>query len=313
HARTVRAIKFFLFRDDLVKRLDTYVSTLNFEDEIVNISIFNHQNILKIIDGGYINKDGINIPYIISDYVEGMTLEELLDDEHRKSIIFDDKESIFDLFQQILNGLIYLHNKQFYHCDIAPKNIFIKVLEEKFHVIIGDLGVGKTLKEGTEKEFLVTGTRAYMPKEVENLKDQKVNYDTFKTLQPNWDIYAVKLTFQECIQKVFNITLNERTEYSWLNALMSVLRKSYTSLIDLERAIERVKPIHRTIAGLPELSESDGGSWKKLIPLNDILLTYRVKKIINHPTLLRLRNVPQLLMGSIIFPGSNHTRYEHAL
>lgn len=313
---STRAIKFFVFKDDLINKLDTYISTLNFEDEIVNISKFNHQNILKIIDGGYYKRDGINIPYIVSDFVSGKTLEELLENAELREQYFSRKESIFDLFKQILDGLIYLHNRQFYHCDIAPKNIFISLNSESYHVIIGDLGVGKTLDKQTKKEnteFLITGTRAFMPKSVSELKDTKVDYETLKSLQPLWDLHAVKLTFIECIEKIFKISIEAKTELSWLNALISIVQKNYDSLFDLQQKIEMVRPIHRTIAGLPELSESDGGSWKKLMPLNDVLFTYRIKKIANHPSLLRLRNVPQLLMGSIIFPGSNHTRYEHLL
>ncbi|WP_394974913.1 protein kinase [uncultured Croceitalea sp.] len=313
---TTRAIKFFVFKDDLIKSLDKYISSINFEDEIVNISKFNHQNILKIIDGGYYNRDEVNIPYIVSDFVSGKTLEEIFEDNETKEKYFKNHESIFDLFQQILNGLIYLHNRKFFHCDIAPKNIFINLTSEGFHVIIGDLGVGHTLGSSAmanTKELLVTGTSAYMPEEVLKIKNKKVNFKVFKKLQPNWDIHSVKLTFEKCIEKILRISMTDKSEHSWLNALISVLKKKYYSLEDLERAIERVRPIHRTIAGLPELSESDGGSWKKLIPLNDVLFTYRVKKITNHPSLIRLKNVPQLLMGSIIFPGSNHTRYEHLL
>lgn len=310
---STRAIKFFVFKDDLINKLDTYISTLNFEDEIVNISKFNHQNILKIIDGGYYERDGIDIPYIVSDFVSGKTLEELLDDNELREQYFSQKESIFELFKQILNGLIYLHNRQFYHCDIAPKNIFINLTSEGYHVIIGDLGVGKTLDKKTNTKFLVTGTRAFMPEAVSKLKDTKVDYDAFSLLQPDWDLYAVKLTFIECIEKIFEISIKDKTELSWMNALISIVQKDYESLNDLQQSIEMARPIHRTIAGLPELSESDGGSWKKLMPINDVLFTYRIKKIANHPSLLRLRNVPQLLMGSIIFPGSNHTRYEHLL
>lgn len=313
NAKAPRALKFFVFKDELIDRFDTYISTLNFEDEIVNISLFNHQNILKIIDGGYYNQDEINIPYIVSDYVSGNTLEELFDDEIKKKKYFSLNESIFDLFQQILQGLIYLHHRNFYHCDIAPKNIFINFNEKGFHVIIGDLGVGRTLKKPTSSSYLITGTKAYMPLEVAKIKDTKVSFHDLKELQPNWDIHSVKLTFQECLQKILDVDLNAKTELSWLNALISVLSKSHSSMEDLEKAIERIKPIHRTIAGLPELSESDSGSWKKLLPINDVLFTYRIKRIANHPSLQRLRDVPQLLMGSIIFPGSNHTRYEHLL
>ena len=309
-----RAIKFFIFKDKLIERFGKYVSTMNFEDEIVNISKFNHQNILKIIDGGYLNRDGVNIPYIVSDFVKGETLESLLLNESLLKEYFAKKELIFDLFRQTLNGLIYLHNRNFYHCDIAPKNIFINILKEGLHVIIGDLGVGQTLNDESKKHsYLVTGTREYMPAQVEKLKDKKVNYAIFSTLQPGWDIYAVRKTFLECIEKIFGVNEISRSELAWLNALVSILKKEYPDLNALNNAIERVRPIHRTIAGLPELSESDSGSWRKLVPLKDVLFTKRVNKIANHPSLLRLKKVPQLLMGSTIFPGSNHTRYEHSL
>ena len=44
---TKRAIKFVIFRDDLVNTWG-YVSNDNFDIEIKNITRFNHQNILKI-------------------------------------------------------------------------------------------------------------------------------------------------------------------------------------------------------------------------------------------------------------------------
>lgn len=315
NVKTERAVKFFIFKDDLIEKLDTYISASNFDDEILNISKFNHQNILKIIDGGRIKRDNLEIPYIVSDFIAGETLEDLLSNPDLIKKYFDKKERIFDLFLQILDGLIYLHNRNFYHCDIAPKNIFINLSMEGFYVIIGDLGVGKTISENenSEDQILVTGTRAFMPLEVSTLKDTKISIDEFKKLQPKWDIHSVKLTFIECIEKIFNISIKDKIELPWLFALVSNINKKHTTLSSLHKNIERINPIHRIIAGLPELSESDSGSRRKLLPLNDVLITERVGKIIDHPTLLRLKLVPQLLMGSTIFPGSNHTRYEHAL
>lgn len=313
-AKCDRAIKFFVFKDELISRLDTYVSSLNFEDEIVNISKFNHQNVLKIIDGGYISKEEINIPYIVSDFVKGETLENVVSDKVLIEKHNLKSDQIINLFQQVVDGMVYLHNRNFYHCDIAPKNIFINVNHEGLHAIIGDLGVGHTLtKEDSKKEYLVTGTRAYMPDEVQKRKDDKVSFTEFRALQPNWDLFSLQLSFKECLHKVFEVVDGEKTDFIWLNALLRVLNKDYTNVSDLRKAMERVKPIHRTIANLPELSETDSKTWKKLMPLNDILMTKRIKKVTKHPCLLRLKRVPQLLMGSSIFPGSNHTRYEHQL
>ena len=72
-----RAIKFFVYRDDLanqtIHQFSDRISSKNFNDEILNISSFNHENIIKIIDGGVIERNGHNIPFIITDYVQPLT------------------------------------------------------------------------------------------------------------------------------------------------------------------------------------------------------------------------------------------------
>ena len=49
-----RAIKFFVYRDDIadmtVHEFSGRISSKNFNDEILNISSFNHENIIKIIE-----------------------------------------------------------------------------------------------------------------------------------------------------------------------------------------------------------------------------------------------------------------------
>lgn len=312
-SKVKRAIKFFIFKDELQEKLGTYVSSDNFQDEIVNISLFNHENLIKVIDGGIYTSNNVDIPYIITDFVEGRTLEELLNDKPLLSKYFLQKERIFDLFLQILKGLSYLHKRKFYHCDIAPKNIFIKLFDGDFHVIIGDLGVGKTINPTFSNShlFKVIGTREYMTKEVEEFKDKTISGKDFLLLQPKWDIYATCKTFLETIDIVFEA---DKANLSWLNALKSILKKGQNKTAEqLLIEVERVQPIHRKIAGLAELSESDSGSWKKLVPIQNVLFTKRIEKIAHHPMLIRLKKVPQLLMGSTIFAGSNHTRYEHCL
>ena len=115
-----RAVKFFVFRDDLISTWG-YVPKENFIIEIKNISRFNHQNILKVIDGNYyiVNIDSehtISIPYTVTEFIEGPNLEELFNGMNSSLIqqIFKDEESIFELFSQILLGIEYLHNNNFF-------------------------------------------------------------------------------------------------------------------------------------------------------------------------------------------------------
>lgn len=313
-----RAIKFFLYRHDLQKLLNLNISLENFKDEIINITSFNHENIIKVIDGGIYEVNDLKVPYIVTDYVEGLTLEDLLNNESKIEEFFADKEKLLLLFLQILDGVKYLHRKNFYHCDIAPKNIFLKIEGKEIYAIIGDLGVGKTfnkniLDDYKSSQFHIIGTKSFMPDNVVVHKENYVNAAVFKELQPNWDIHSIKQTFKICLNKIFNIENKPNVKHSWANALLAILEdKFFKSVNHLYYDIERLQPIHRTTAGLLELSETDG-TWKKLIPIKPVLLTHRIDKIIEHPMMLRLKKVPQLLMGSTVFPGANHTRYEHAL
>ena len=81
-----RAVKFFIFRDDLMETWG-YISKDNFDTEIKNISRFNHQNILKVVDGDYYNIiiDGkeVKIPYTVTEFIDGPNLDELFDEKNR--------------------------------------------------------------------------------------------------------------------------------------------------------------------------------------------------------------------------------------
>ena len=204
-----RAVKFFIFRDDLIPTWG-YVPKDNFVIEIKNISRFNHQNILKVIDGNYLtvnidSKNTISIPYTVTEFIEGLNLEELFNGDNTKLIlrIFEDEESIFELFTQILLGIEYLHNNNFFHCDIAPKNIFVKSDDDGgFLAVIGDLGAGKTMIPGAFDTTSVIGTWNYMTTDAQQYKNKEVSYDIFKDLQPTWDIYSTTITLKEIITKI---------------------------------------------------------------------------------------------------------------
>lgn len=311
-----RAVKFFVFRDDIAKAHETSgkVSIQNFNDEILNISSFNHENIIKIIDGGLEERNGEEIPYIVTDYVEGHSLDEFLKNPQLIENYVENGEDIINIFGQICLGLKYLHSNNFYHCDIAPKNIFIKGTKGNFQIVIGDLGVGKTLKH-TKKEvekLFVLGSRKYMPSNVLEIVNKEISYNDFVKLQPSWDLHSLKVSFRELIEAFEKIN---KIESTWFKSLKKIISKDYEKIIDIATNIERIKPIYRQTAGIPELSEADStlhGHYE-LHPIKSVWITDRIKKIIRHPLYFRLKKVPQLLSSNTFNPGSNHTRYEHSL
>lgn len=76
----------------------------------------NHPNIVPIHDVGA--DDGI--AYIVTDYLEGETLREMLDSRAAPPI-----ETIADIAVGVANGLNYAHENHVVHGDIKPENILI--------------------------------------------------------------------------------------------------------------------------------------------------------------------------------------------
>lgn len=314
-----RAIKFFIFRDDLVETWG-YVSTDNFDIEIKNITRFNHQNILKVIDGDYytvnINGESIRIPYTVTEYIDGPNLEDLFNPEYlplcKKCLA--DEESIFSLFFQIVNGIDYLHRNNFFHCDIAPKNIFFKAdTSNNFLAVIGDLGAGRTLKSGTFEKAKVIGTKEYMPDNVKAIKNKEISYDDFSKLQPCWDIYSTILTLKNVISKIKNSGVFSFDCWNLDRLYEKLCDNQYNSIEEIAKDIYTLRPSSNQILRLDELSEASKNIGQVLIPINSAYLSRRMQNLSKHDMLLRLMDVPQLLEGATTFPGANHTRYEHSL
>lgn len=314
-----RAVKFFIFKDDLMDNWGV-VSVNNFQTEIKNITQFSHQNILKVIDGDFyrieINGEVYEIPYTITEYIEGDNLEELFESDKlylcKKYI--KNEEIVFNIFINIIEAVQYLHDKKFYHCDIAPKNIFVKVGENNnVFAILGDLGAGNTVNDKINSQIRVIGTYAYMPDEVKQLKNQEISSEKFATLQPNWDIYGLIQTMKEVVSQVEKNNIISGNIWNLKMLIKKITNKKYFSIEELKEDVEHLKPSSGQIFNLDELSEASLKMRPCLIPCGTAMLSYRMKKLTKHDCMLRLMDVPQLLEGATTFPGANHTRYEHSL
>ena len=87
-----------------------------FKNESKAIAMLSHQNIVKVYDVSF----GDLIQYIVMEYIEGVTLKEVI--ERQGSLRWKDAVH-FTI--QILRGLQHAHDKGIVHRDVKPQNIMV--------------------------------------------------------------------------------------------------------------------------------------------------------------------------------------------
>lgn len=85
-------------------------------------------------DGAVVKKNVIL--YIQMEFCEKSTLRTAIDGN-----LYNDKERLWKLFREIVEGLSHIHEQGMIHRDLKPVNIF---LDSKDHVKIGDFGLATT-------------------------------------------------------------------------------------------------------------------------------------------------------------------------
>lgn len=114
-----------------------------------------HPNIVHVVDFGESNRQ----PYLVMEYLEGKTLEEII--EQGLSL-----ENGLSLMKKILKGLQYAHEQGVLHRDLKPENIFITASGEPK---IGDFGLAKDLEMEAYHQLTIAGeilgTPSYMAPE----------------------------------------------------------------------------------------------------------------------------------------------------
>jgi HD superfamily phosphohydrolase len=319
-----RAMKFFYYRDDIAEftqhQFAGPVSEQDFIAEVVNLANVSHENLVRVVDAGVLKFKGLSVPFLVSQYVDGPTLRNLIEGkspsaQHNIQKIRDALGNPSDFFQfiiQLAAAACYLHSLELAHCDIAPKNIFIEC-SNTIRPVLGDLGIAKSLKRTDDSEVFIAGSKSYAPPSVQALLNKRVPYSTFRELQPHWDLFGFCKSVLELLD-----AFPEFNKSSWKSPLEAALKQAmegtkYVSLSEIKHRIEFLQPIHREVALVEELSSAVSGKARKLMPIAPLLLTSRTRRLTEHPSLLRLAQVPQLTVAENVFPGAKHTRYEHSL
>ncbi|MGW9025268.1 Stk1 family PASTA domain-containing Ser/Thr kinase [Streptomyces sp. NPDC055722] len=131
-----------------------------FRREAQSAASLNHPAIVAVYDTGEDYIDGVSIPYIVMEYVDGSTLRELLH-SGRKLL----PERAMEMTIGILQGLEYAHRNGIVHRDIKPANVMltrngqVKVMDFGIARAMGDSGMTMT------QTAAVIGTAQYLSPE----------------------------------------------------------------------------------------------------------------------------------------------------
>jgi serine/threonine-protein kinase Chk2 len=105
------------------------------ENEASILKDLDHECFPKFIN--LLKDDRVNKSYLVMDYVEGWTLDSLLDDQYTFS-----STEVVDLISKLANGVQYLHSNGICHRDIKPQNIMVS--GDKLSIKIIDFNISKS-------------------------------------------------------------------------------------------------------------------------------------------------------------------------
>ncbi|MFR3451082.1 MAG: serine/threonine-protein kinase [Collinsella sp.] len=115
-------------------------------------SMLQHPNIVQVIDFTYDSAHA----YLVMEYVDGMTLEEFLQQVEGHSLTYDEAACIADALVQALS---FAHENGVLHLDIKPANVLI---DRNGHVKLADFGMAM-LASAAGFGGARGGTIGYMP------------------------------------------------------------------------------------------------------------------------------------------------------
>lgn len=171
-----REVALKIIKYENAKRIDNLI---RFQNEARFSAAFNHPNIVKIYDYGEYN----NLPYIVTEYVKGQTLRDVLD--YKRCFSLNESCSIMI---QLCDALIEVHSKNIVHRDIKPQNVYYASDGE---IKLGDFGISVLLGSGmnVNENKKVMGTAQYLAPEL--VYGEKATFQS--------DIYAMGITFFELL------------------------------------------------------------------------------------------------------------------
>lgn len=135
-----------------------------FAREAQAAAALNHPSIVAVYDTGEgINEQGVRVPYIVMEYVEGQTLRDILRGAETGRKVLP--ERALSITADVLSALDYSHRSGIVHRDIKPANVMVTPSGQ---VKVMDFGIARAIADTSSamtQTAAVIGTAQYLSPE----------------------------------------------------------------------------------------------------------------------------------------------------
>ncbi|MBD0841137.1 protein kinase domain-containing protein [Streptomyces sp. TRM68416] len=135
-----------------------------FRREAQAVAKLTHTNIVSVFDTGEEDLDGMTMPYIVMEYVEGRPLGSVLDEDIRQYGAMPADKAL-KITADVLAALEISHEMGLVHRDIKPGNV---MMTKRGVVKVMDFGIARAMQSGVTsmtQTGMVVGTPQYLSPE----------------------------------------------------------------------------------------------------------------------------------------------------
>ncbi|MFL6182786.1 MAG: Stk1 family PASTA domain-containing Ser/Thr kinase [Actinomycetes bacterium] len=171
--RLGRTVAVKMLRTDLAKDA-TFQA--RFRREAQSAASLNAPSVVAVYDTGEDELDGVPVPYIVMEYVEGQTLREVLHEGQRLM-----PNRALEITAGVLSALQYSHEQGIVHRDIKPANV---MLARNGDVKVMDFGIARAVADSgatMTQTANVLGTAQYLSPEQARGETVDARSDVYST------------------------------------------------------------------------------------------------------------------------------------
>ena len=138
-------LKIYALKKYEKKYLDNPQSQKYVINESIFMKQFDHENVIKLYNEFFEKGD----LYLIMEYMDGGDLYTFIN-AHINFKLYIEEEKLWNIFEQCLRGLVYLHKKGLIHRDIKPANL---LMNSKGEVKYSDFNVSAIINTDKARDF----------------------------------------------------------------------------------------------------------------------------------------------------------------